>query len=129
MDNIKLTEKDKKELILYLEEYSAQISEADIKEIDTKMKKKLWSLRKKKKTLPGYVRKMIKQIMEMLCLLNSPSISQKKTHLVIAALHYFTWAEDKIPDYIPVVGYLDDAFIIDVVYRKVQKDILDAKKE
>ena len=42
---------------------------------------------------------------------------------VIAGLLYFLSPVDLIPDFIPVFGYVDDAAVIGLVLRYVQKDL------
>lgn len=44
---------------------------------------------------------------------------------VIAALQYFAEPEDLIPDDVPVLGYIDDAIMIELVVREL-KPIIDA---
>ena len=42
---------------------------------------------------------------------------------IIAGLMYLLSPIDLIPDFIPVLGYLDDIFVIGVVFTQVAKDI------
>ena len=119
MSDIVLTKKDKEELLNFLGEYSNKISETDIEEIEQKLDKKVNHL-KKNKQLPAYVNTMFKQMRKLSKLIYANDIEEDMRNKVIAALHYFIWAEDKIPDYMPVVGYLDDAFIISIVYSKAK---------
>lgn len=44
---------------------------------------------------------------------------------VVAALRYFAEPEDLIPDDVPVLGYIDDAIMIELVVREL-KPIIDA---
>ena len=120
MKDFHLTKKDKIELTNHIKEYSKRIEMSDIDEIDSKLTKKLKKL-KNLKNSPAYIAKMISQIEDLSSLLNSPSISNTKLDQVIASLHYFIWAEDKIPDYLPKVGYVDDAYVISIVHKEVQK--------
>jgi uncharacterized membrane protein YkvA (DUF1232 family) len=43
--------------------------------------------------------------------------------LVIAGLLYFISPIDLLPDYIPVLGYIDDAFVISLVMNAVATEI------
>ena len=52
-------------------------------------------------------------------------IPWKSMSLIIAAVIYFVSPIDAIPDFIPFVGYLDDAFVIAWVMRQVRKDVED----
>ena len=50
-------------------------------------------------------------------------IPWKSLVLVVAGLLYFLAPIDAIPDFIPVLGYLDDAAVIAYVLRAVQSDV------
>ena len=128
MTDIKLSRKDEEDLLAFLEKYAQNISKKHINEIEIKLEKKLTVLRHNKK-LPSFVKVMISQIKDLNKLFVSASTSSDDHKRVIAALHYFVWAEDRIPDYIPVVGYLDDAFIIATVYNEVKREIKCVKKQ
>ena len=41
----------------------------------------------------------------------------------IAALLYFVSPIDAIPDFIPIIGFVDDAFVIALVMRAIRKDV------
>ncbi len=47
---------------------------------------------------------------------------------VLAALAYFTEAEDLIPDHVPGLGFLDDAIMIELVARELRHE-LDAYQD
>jgi uncharacterized membrane protein YkvA (DUF1232 family) len=47
----------------------------------------------------------------------------KSIALVIGAVLYFVSPIDAIPDFIPVIGFMDDAFIIGFVMRAIRKDV------
>ncbi|MDT8439389.1 MAG: YkvA family protein [Wenzhouxiangellaceae bacterium] len=42
---------------------------------------------------------------------------------VLAALSYFNQPEDLIPDYLPGIGYLDDAIMIELLARELKPEI------
>lgn len=128
MIDVRLSKQDKEDLLKFLDTYSKKISTDDINEIETKLSKKLRRLRRSKK-LPSFVRKMFTQLKDLVILLDSPTISKDALNRVISALHYFIWAEDRIPDYIPVIGYLDDAFVVSIVYQEVREDISQFKRK
>ena len=50
-------------------------------------------------------------------------IPWKSVSLIIAAVLYFVSPIDAIPDFIPGIGFLDDAFVIAWVMRQVRKDV------
>ena len=127
MADVKLTDRDRADLNDYLNSYAKKIPDKDIAEIEKKLDKKIGHLRKNK-NLPSFIPLMIDQLKGLAFLLDSSIISENERSRVIAALHYFVWAEDRIPDYIPVIGYIDDAFVISVVYHDVKKYITQVKR-
>ena len=42
---------------------------------------------------------------------------------VLSALAYFSDPEDLVPDHIPVLGFLDDAIMIELVAEELKDDI------
>ena len=52
-------------------------------------------------------------------------IPWKSMSLIIAAVLYFVSPIDAIPDFIPGLGMIDDAFVIAWVMRQVRKDVED----
>jgi uncharacterized membrane protein YkvA (DUF1232 family) len=51
------------------------------------------------------------------------SMPWRSLSLVVAALLYFVSPLDAIPDFIPVLGFVDDIFIVTWVMRAIQKDV------
>lgn len=45
--------------------------------------------------------------------------------LAIAAITYFVWPLDAIPDVTPIIGYVDDAGVIAFVVKSIKRDIDD----
>ena len=43
--------------------------------------------------------------------------------LIVFALLYFITPADAIPDFIPALGFTDDASVLYLIYRKLNKDI------
>ncbi|MFC1771359.1 YkvA family protein [Candidatus Margulisiibacteriota bacterium] len=122
MCNIELSDKDKQELLDFMNNYSKSISEKDVEKVKNKLNKKIGFL-KRKKSLPNYVKVMGKQIEELALLINHDDVEVDTFNKAIAALHYFILSEDRIPDYIPIIGYLDDAFIISVVHNDIKEEV------
>ena len=118
---VQLSDQDRKELIKFIEEHSMRNKYIDPNEIDNKIKKKIFQLRKKK-NLPSYIGKMVAQIKDLANYLKGEKATDLEKEQITSALNYFILAEDKIPDYKPIVGYLDDAYIISVVHKQILSD-------
>jgi uncharacterized membrane protein YkvA (DUF1232 family) len=50
-------------------------------------------------------------------------IPWKSVAMIIAGVLYFMDPLDLIPDFIPIIGFADDAFIIRFVMRAIHKDV------
>ena len=57
--------------------------------------------------------------------LNSSNITKTDRTIIIAALGYFIFPLDIIPDYIPFVGYTDDLSILLFAYRRIRANLND----
>jgi FKBP-type peptidyl-prolyl cis-trans isomerase (trigger factor) len=91
MRDVKLNQNEKRELLKFIDEYSKNITEDDIKEVRNKLNKKIKTVKKNKKTA-SFVKTMLDQIKKLSNVLDSPYISERKYNRVIASLHYFVWA-------------------------------------
>ena len=72
--------------------------------------------------LPDFVALRIPQIEALIAMLrdeewNLPAAARER---VLAAFAYFGDPEDLLPDNIPVIGYLDDVIVIELVVRELQ---------
>jgi uncharacterized membrane protein YkvA (DUF1232 family) len=80
---------------------------------------------------PGPLHRVMEDLGTFLRLLRAWSrgdyrlIPWRSMAMVIAALLYFLSPLDAIPDFIPVIGFVDDAFIITFVMRAIRRDIRD----
>ena len=50
-------------------------------------------------------------------------ISSPKLLIIVAALIYFVSPFDVIPDWIPVLGHIDDAFVVGLALKSVRADL------
>ena len=57
----------------------------------------------------------------LLCprLLSDPRVPRRSKLLLLALIAYLAMPIDLVPDFIPIVGYLDDAVIVAIVLRNV----------
>lgn len=76
------------------------------------------------KNLP-FVRDMIAKIRLLYAMMRDKNfnLQWKNKTLVIAGLLYFISPIDLIPDFIPLVGYIDDAFVISLVLNSLAAEI------
>jgi uncharacterized membrane protein YkvA (DUF1232 family) len=50
-------------------------------------------------------------------------ISEANLQIVIAAILYFVSPFDVIPDWVPVLGHIDDAFVVSLALKSVRNDL------
>lgn len=51
------------------------------------------------------------------------AFSRPSLFMIAFALIYFITPTDVIPDFIPAIGFTDDASVLYMIYRKISKDI------
>ena len=83
-----------------------------------------------KGNVPEFVSTRIKKLQTLVAMIEDSEwqIPDEERSDVIAALAYFSEAEDLVPDHIPVLGFLDDAIMIELVAEELGPDI-DAFEE
>ncbi len=116
-----LSEKHKQVLRDKLEEKTRYISEQDIKTIE----KQTYIILKKIRSRKLFVKKMRERTKLLYEMLFDREIKLAKTarKTVAAGLFYFISQKDLLSDDIPGLGYLDDAYIIRLVWEKVGSEI------
>jgi len=50
-------------------------------------------------------------------------ISEQNLQIIVAAILYFVSPFDVIPDWVPVLGHIDDAFVITLALKSVRADL------
>ena len=80
--------------------------------------------------VPPFVSERIKKLETLVAMIEDSEwqIPEQERADVISALAYFSDPEDLVPDHIPVLGFLDDAIMIELVAEELQPDI-DAFEE
>ena len=75
--------------------------------------------------VPEFVSTRIKKLQTMVAMIEDDEwqIPEDERNDVISALAYFSEAEDLVPDHIPVLGFLDDAIMIELVAEELAPDI------
>lgn len=77
---------------------------------------------RKNEPLPDFVAKRIPELESLIDMLTDKEWKLPKTDCerLLATFVYFADPEDILPDEIPVIGYLDDVIIIELVARELQ---------
>jgi len=75
--------------------------------------------------VPAFVQERLKKLNSLIAMIEDSEwqIPEEEKVDVISALTYFSDPEDIVPDDIPVLGYLDDAIMIELVARELNDDI------
>ncbi|MDP4116926.1 MAG: YkvA family protein [Bacteroidota bacterium] len=64
-----------------------------------------------------------KDILALINFMRDPLVSWQKKAIVVAGLIYFITPIDAIPDFIPLVGYLDDLGVIAALLKFLGKEL------
>jgi len=59
---------------------------------------------------------------------NEYALSWKTKTLLIAGLMYFLLPSDLTPDYIPIIGYIDDAAVMTAIFKRLAREIQSYKR-
>jgi len=75
--------------------------------------------------VPPFVSERIKKLETLIAMIEDPEwkIPDDARADVLSALAYFSDPEDLVPDHIPVLGFLDDAIMIELVAEELKDDI------
>ena len=80
--------------------------------------------------VPAFVSGRVKKLAKLVAMIEDEEwqIPEEARADVFSALAYFSDPEDLVPDHIPVLGYIDDAIMIELVCEELKEDI-DAYSE
>ena len=75
--------------------------------------------------VPAFVSTRLKKLETMVAMIEDSewAIPEPERTDVLSALAYFSEPEDLVPDHIPVLGFLDDAIMIELVSEDLKDDI------
>jgi len=76
-------------------------------------------------TVPSFVRQRLDRLQALIDMLRDEewALAASERKNVVSALAYFAEPEDIIPDTVPVLGYLDDAIMIELVVKELRPEI------
>jgi uncharacterized membrane protein YkvA (DUF1232 family) len=75
--------------------------------------------------LPDFVAERLEKLETLLAMANDPKwpLEEKERSPILAGLAYLCDPEDLIPDDIPGIGMLDDAVMIELVFRELEHEL------
>jgi uncharacterized membrane protein YkvA (DUF1232 family) len=75
--------------------------------------------------LPNFIAERLGKLDSMIAMVNDEgfALPEEDRQRVLACLTYFANPEDIIPDNVPVLGFLDDAIMIELCVRELQHEI------
>jgi uncharacterized membrane protein YkvA (DUF1232 family) len=103
-----------------LKESRRAVRDADESEIIDAVNVVLEEIRKNE-PLPDFVAKRIPELESLISMLTDDEwhLPEADRERLLATFIYFADPEDILPDHIPVIGYLDDVIIIELVMREL----------
>ena len=67
--------------------------------------------------------KLLYPAMMLYCMMKSPNVSLRDKTIIIGALGYLILPLDAVPDFIPMLGIIDDISAIMLVLKTLDKDV------
>lgn len=79
----------------------------------------------KENKLPSFIAERLSKLDSMIAMVNDQgfALPDEDRQRVLACLTYFANPKDLIPDNVPVLGFLDDAIMIELVTRELQHEV------
>lgn len=79
--------------------------------------------RKLRKHAGKWGEKLLQPAMMLYCMMKSPKVSLRDKTIILGALGYLILPLDAMPDFIPMLGIIDDISAIMLVLKTLNKDI------
>jgi len=97
-----------------------QVSEADIIASASEMMEEVGSIK-----IPDFVKQNIEVLGQLICMLEDSEwpLSAAERRNVVSALAYFAEPHDIIPDEVPILGFIDDAIMIELVAIELKHEL------
>lgn len=75
--------------------------------------------------VPAFISARLNRLDDLIAMLRDEgwALPQEHRSRVLSALHYFSDPHDIIPDTVPVLGFLDDAIMIELCLRELQPEL------
>ncbi len=75
--------------------------------------------------MPHFVKDRVEKLQAMVEMINDQewALPRKERDKILSALAYFGDPDDLIPDHIPGLGFLDDAIMVELVFRELKHEI------
>lgn len=120
---LELSEQDLKHFRQLARQAMESVKQADPEQVFAGAAKLLEEVEQSKAS--DFIRERLQQIRLLIDMLQDEgwgmqAVGRKR---VLAALAYFNQPEDLIPDYLPGIGYLDDAIMIELLARELKPEI------
>ncbi|MBI5528184.1 MAG: DUF1232 domain-containing protein [Deltaproteobacteria bacterium] len=119
---------DSKKAKKALESIAKKVSEKDLFAV-LRRKKEIEERLDSAGAAPGAFQKFVNQVMLLFALLSDyrkglyREVPWYTVATAVAALVYFLNPVDLVPDFIPILGQLDDALVVALAFRAVQEDL------
>jgi len=116
------------------DQFKKNTEEVTSEDVEYAVKKGRIKIEKLEDNVPGPIESLWQDIKDMWNLLidywnkKYIDVPWKTIAAIVGALIYFISPVDVIPDFIPVVGYLDDAAVIGFALKMIEKDLSEYRK-
>lgn len=114
-----------KKLEQELYERAARVSPSEARHVEHAAAEKFTKLLNSANHGSSLIRKLLTNVKTLLLMLRDKKFTMEwqSKAIIVAALGYFITPTDLFPDFIPFVGYLDDAFILSLVFNVLSEEI------
>lgn len=103
----------------------ARAKAASVSEVDVIRQAERMVAEVQAESVPAFVRQRVDQLTNLIAMVRDEewNLASKERKNVVAALGYFAEPQDLIPDSVPVLGYIDDAIMIELVIGELKPEL------